>query len=366
MGELGQLKSHLDSDKGCGYVEVTCTNKQCRNKMKRKDLQSHLQEKCHYRPYECEHCGHKDTYTAITGERANPLKSYGNHYSKCPEYLLDCPNQCGVTGIKRTAMPDHHSFCPLELLDCPFNDAGCTEKIARKDMEDHMIANQQKHILQGYQSLQQMKKELDDTKKELQETKQELHTTKQDFSNELQIITVGLRKIGDTLTFRVTDFPQMRMKKKVWYSNPFSIANKVKVQLAVYPSGLGRGQHSHVSVSLILIEVVRREEDTRRRLPHEEIRKNTEHKILQYNVSVTAIGQHMNSPVIHTVLALCTSRQGDISKLMLSPCSARFPFPSPGGMLRSDELFLKIEDANSLLLNDSMILELRLLEHQHH
>ena len=446
MGELGDVKSHLDSDKGCGYVEVTCTNEGCEESVSRRDLQTHMQEMCHYRPYECEHCGHKDTYKAvtdyhysecpkyplacpnmcgvtgitrkampdhhsscplapldcplqgceervsrkdlqthlqencyyrpfecehcghkdtyraITGETLNT--GFKDHYSECPEYLLDCPNQCGATGIRRTAMPDHHTSCPLEPLDCLFKDAGCTEKIAHKDMEDHMTGNQQKHILQGYQSLQQMKEELDNTKKELQETKQELQATKQEFSNELQIITVGLRKIGDTLTFRVADFLQMRREKKVWYSHPFSIANKVRVRLAVYPSGIGRGQESHVSVSLVLMEVVRKEEDTRRRLPLEEIKKNAEHKTLQYNVSITAIRQQ--SPAVHTILALCTSRQSDISKLMLSPCSARFPFPSPGEMLRSDELFVKTEDLNSLLFNDSMILEMKLQEHQHH
>ena len=65
VGELGGLMSHLDSDKGCGYVEVTCTNKGCGERVSRKDLQTHLQEKCYYRPYECEHCGHKDTHKAI-------------------------------------------------------------------------------------------------------------------------------------------------------------------------------------------------------------------------------------------------------------------------------------------------------------
>ena len=137
VGELGGLKSHLDSDKKCGYVEVTCTNKGCEERVSRKDLQTHLQETCSYRPVKCQHCGHKDTYKAITNQ----------HYSKCPQYPLACPNRCGMTDIRRRDMPDHHSSCPLEPLDCPFKDAGCTEKIARKNMQDHMTANQQKHIL---------------------------------------------------------------------------------------------------------------------------------------------------------------------------------------------------------------------------
>ena len=34
--------------------------------------------------------------------------------------------------------------------------------------------------------------------------------------------------------------------------------------------------------------------------------------------------------------------------------------------MESKELFLEAEEANSLLTKDSMILELKLLEHQHH
>ena len=103
-------------------------------------------------PDECEHCGHKDTCTAITGEKGNVQNQ--SHYLKYLEYPLACPNRCGVTGIRCRTMPDHHSSCPLEPLDCPFKDAGCTEKIAHKHMEVHMIASQQKHVLLTFQLLQ--------------------------------------------------------------------------------------------------------------------------------------------------------------------------------------------------------------------
>ena len=48
VGELGGLKSHLDSDKRCGYAEVACTNRRCGERMSRKNLQTHLQEMCYY------------------------------------------------------------------------------------------------------------------------------------------------------------------------------------------------------------------------------------------------------------------------------------------------------------------------------
>ena len=393
VGELGGLKSHLDSDKGCGYVEVTCTNKGCGERVSRKDLQTHLQQECYYRPYQCEHCGHKDTYIAITeGEKLVGWGSWfmqhrGSHYLECPEYPLACPNRCGMTGIRRRAMPDHHSSCPLEPLDCPFKDAGCTEKIARKDMEDHMTANQQKHMLLTFQSLQrykqQMKQELHQSSQQMERKLQqqrekdqrELRSLKDDIRREIDsleesirrntntrestaqslrcmksILQVSLDKIGDTLTFRVRDFSQLRKEKKAWYSPPFSIGDKVRVRLAVYPSGVGRGQGSHVSVSLILMEVVQKEEDMHVLM----------YMYLEYNVSVAAIGQHRSATP--KTLELCT-RGFLCSFFFLLPCSAHFPLPSPGEVLRSEELFLEIEEANSLLANDAMTLELKLLEH---
>ena len=70
-GELGELKSHLRSAKGCEFEMVECPNK-CTEwngdviKMRRKDLSNHLTLSCSLRPYQCEFCGLKDTYEAIT------------------------------------------------------------------------------------------------------------------------------------------------------------------------------------------------------------------------------------------------------------------------------------------------------------
>ena len=114
------------------------------------------------------------------------------------------------------------------------------------------------------------------------------------------------------LTFRVRDFPQLRKEKKAWHSPPFSIGAKVRVRVAVYPSGVGRDQGSHVSVSLILmVEVVQKEEDM----------------YLQYNVSVDAIGRHTSA--IPKTLELCTVRLADNAKPVVRRllCSACFPFP---------------------------------------
>ena len=68
MGELGALKTHLESDKGCGFVEV--------------------------KQYQCEHRGHEDI---ITG-KGTGIKYWSNvfwfdmhvtsHCDDCPEFSL--------------------------------------------------------------------------------------------------------------------------------------------------------------------------------------------------------------------------------------------------------------------------------------
>ena len=109
IGELGDLQTHLDSESGCGYVEVECTGSWHCSKMKRKDLQEHLSSECPERTYKCEHCEFEDTYEEIT--------IY--HYDECPEYPLECSNECGVEAIKRKDMSAHRAECPEELVECP-------------------------------------------------------------------------------------------------------------------------------------------------------------------------------------------------------------------------------------------------------
>ena len=121
---LGSLKAHLESEKGCGYVEVHCTNK-CKKQLKRKDLTWHLAQHCPLRKYQCRHCGARDTYQTITEK----------HYDKCPNYPLDCPNMCGGRGIKRAEMSQHRSECPLELVECSNK---CKKQLLRKDLAAHL------------------------------------------------------------------------------------------------------------------------------------------------------------------------------------------------------------------------------------
>ena len=128
-GELGTLKKHLEPDSGGGYVTVYCPNK-CTYmgrviSMKRKDLGKHLASDCILRPYQCEYCGFKNTYKAITGRCGNNKYLLMCHQHECPEAPLICPNKCGSERIKRMDIEGHRNQCPQEPVECPFAKAGC-------------------------------------------------------------------------------------------------------------------------------------------------------------------------------------------------------------------------------------------------
>ena len=162
VGELSSLQTHLDSDKGCGYVEVQCSNK-CGAKMKRRELKAHLERQCPLRKTHCLYCHYEDTYRTITSK----------HCDECPHYPLPCPNKCGTTGIRRADMDNHRSRCELEPVECPFREAGCKVNVVRKEFDSHMSGNQQNHLLVLLGAFQETKRELVESRRELDESRRE-------------------------------------------------------------------------------------------------------------------------------------------------------------------------------------------------
>ena len=231
VGALSSLKPHLESEKGCGYVEVSCS-KNCNKQLKRKDLTKHLTQHCPLRKYKCQHCGEEDTYQTITEK----------HYDECPSYPLDCPNKCGVRGIMRSKMGQHRSKCPLEPVNCPFQETGCQATLLRKDLDGHVAASNQQHLFLVMKAFQTLK----------EETKTELHFVKQGISTVVghllqscsppqvaslqsiqSLVSYRLRKVGDEITFTIPSADQYRRNGSTWQSPPFYYMEGYKMRLDV-------------------------------------------------------------------------------------------------------------------------------------
>ena len=289
-GELGALKTHLESKSGCGYEDMECPNRcqECHGVdssskttvVNRKDLELHLTHYCYFRPYECKFCGYEDTYIAITGSAGSygPVPAcdddYFGHQAVCPEVPLACPNRCGSKDIKRNDMDSHRSKCPQEPVECPFAEAGCTGGVVRGQLEDHMASSLQQHLIlvmknsketkremqeklakaenELTQAKREMQAKLSSTKAELSATKSKLSETESRLSNFIAWSN-KLSKLGDHMKIRMPNTSEYSRSGKVWYSPPFYYREGYKMCLAVYANGTGKGAGTHVSVSVLLV-----------------------------------------------------------------------------------------------------------------
>ena len=252
VGSLGSLLLHLDSDKGCNYMDVRC---ECGEVLMRKDLATHSAEKCPLRSAKCEYCNKEDTYQEITEK----------HYGECPLYPLDCPNRCGVIDIKRRDLSTHCSRCPLEPMECPFQEAGCEEALIRQDFDCHMKLFQQQHLLMVMGAFKETKKRLQslEAMKEVIAVDVEiLHKRKSNCQVGISLASIRSQtktcrltaEFGDSITYRMTNFSNYKESGNVWHSPPFYYDDGYKMCLEVHAGGVGSGAGTHVSLSLLLMK----------------------------------------------------------------------------------------------------------------
>ena len=342
VGELSSLQAHLDSDEGCEYADVQCSNK-CGAMMMRRELEAHLAQQCPRRKIKCQYCCHKDTYLAITTQ----------HCNECPYYPLPCPNKCGMTAIRRVAMANHRSRCELEPVKCLFHEAGCTVQILRREFDRHMSENQENHLLVLLGAFQEAKREserkLHNMAVKLFETKQELEEGKARPAEKKIPI---LKHVGDEVTFRMTDFSLYKQADKVWYSPPFYYRTGYKLCLAVYANGKGVGAGTHVSVELLQMK--------------------GEHDHKQKWVEQHYIRVHQNISIQMMVQCKEAKPQGkkfSLERHLCSQCFSRMPphresrvcySTMEGNTSISEDKFIDHQSAEQLMvLNDTIIIVLR-------
>ena len=128
----GELDSHLGT---CGFVTVTCKNN-CGISILRINKKQHRKQLCPRRKVTCQYCGVSGIHIEVTG----------NHVDTCPNVPLTCPRNCGEREITRKDLGAHKHKCPQEPVQCPFYEAGCKEKIPRKDLEAHTVSSSQQHL----------------------------------------------------------------------------------------------------------------------------------------------------------------------------------------------------------------------------
>ena len=168
-GGLKNLSTHLNKGKRegeCQYKEVMCRHK-CGGIGQRRHLKPHEDNECPQRPSQCQYCNTRGTYHSITKE----------HYKKCLQYPVLCPNQCTLTRMLRGSVTGHvNNDCPLQPVDCVFSWAGCKERPLRKDIELHTTDT--KHMMILAVACGELKKENEKVKQEITSVSGELKELK--------------------------------------------------------------------------------------------------------------------------------------------------------------------------------------------
>ena len=152
QGEIRNVTKHINPyQDGCNYVEVKC-RLGCDKKLVRHLMEQHISDDCPLRKITCRYCGFK-------GECEKLL---GPHLSECPEYPVSCPNKCTDTKMVRGKIHMHlEKDCPMETISCLFEKSGCSTKVLRKDMTEHIDSERLQHLMLLGQSQDSLKKELD-------------------------------------------------------------------------------------------------------------------------------------------------------------------------------------------------------------
>ena len=212
--KLGALDVHKHV---CDFAKVYCTQG-CGKLILCKDLAQHCNNECSERKIKCKYCEELDHHEVINGR----------HTIVCEEYPVKCPRGCtqSVGDIKRKYLKKHAEVCPLEEVQCPFSEVGCDASILRKDVNAHIEANGQEHLMKmmtAYNKLKEDFKQMSSCVANLLKMKGAYNKLKKDFKQMSSCVTsvtpiepVRLTRVNDNFSFIITS-------SKGWRSPPFCV-----------------------------------------------------------------------------------------------------------------------------------------------
>ena len=170
IGMLEDVQSHLSSstvEGDCKYVKLDCPQG-CGMRIPRQELKKHELECCK-RPYCCEYCNYEASFEEIlTNHYPNSEAIITHSAERCQKFPIAC--QCGKRGIEYGKVDGHlKEECPLIEVECEFRYAGCTEMIARGEIDTHMQKRMKQHLTMVDRHCKQLQGTVLELKQRLQE-----------------------------------------------------------------------------------------------------------------------------------------------------------------------------------------------------
>ena len=170
-GSISELQSHLQNN--CVYEDIPCGNEGCSMKVMRRNIDDHMKKTCSMRRQPCPCCQVMFTYSKIIT----------THYKNCPSWPMRCPNHCGTDEEKltRSTLQDHiGNNCPEQVISCQFAEAGCTVRVKRKEMANHIQKAVGEHMTAMMSDYVKVKREHDNLRKDYNALKKDHGVLKKD------------------------------------------------------------------------------------------------------------------------------------------------------------------------------------------
>ncbi len=207
--ELIDVEDHLTSDNGCPDLVVECGNK-CGHKERRATVKKHMTNKCRLRQEKCRYCPLVSAHEQVTGD----------HLSQCPNYPLECPNECGAGGLTRSTVVAHLELCPMQCVECDYEQFGCATVLPRKDMAVHLQTSVEAHLQMTKRRVEEQEVHLREQELRLQEQEvrlQEQEVRLQKEKAERQIVESQAererQRMDDVIACLVDRVEQLELKK---------------------------------------------------------------------------------------------------------------------------------------------------------
>jgi len=131
--DYNEHKNLENTAKRCPMMRVTCNK--CDTAMKSSDMKEHNNTICSFRNVSCEKC----LSLIVFSEREQHLLNV------CPMTEAKCSDECGYTGLRKD-LTTHKNVCLFEDIDCPLTNYGCTKRIKRRDMDEHVNNSLEIHL----------------------------------------------------------------------------------------------------------------------------------------------------------------------------------------------------------------------------
>ena len=165
-GELQELDNHLNENPtnenrldGCKFTKIHC--QRCQEVLPRNKIGDHLENVCQNRQFDCQYCGHNDTYERVMT----------NHLPECPQQPVECPQRCGMSPERQNLAAHEADECPNTTLMCEV--PGCEERRQRKDIQAHNQEYSARHVELLSQEVRVLSQKVRELEVEAQQWKEE-------------------------------------------------------------------------------------------------------------------------------------------------------------------------------------------------